>query len=281
MDLQETALRRPLPLSLAAKSLGGSPVTAGCAIAGYEMLLQEDTARTDAAEGRRFFALLGLVNGLLGRERTDAAVTAIDAFQRRLGYGLSLYLLAAPVVPALADRARAIARQDSVDFGAQYAGVRFPVRVWELGVWAAQEGKAPVARAVAINLAARAAGGTRLDTLLAASMLGHAALAEGDSSQALRRFEALIVQAAPVEELSWNEVASLGFDRLELGRLLMRRKDYARAIRVLEVHDSGLPAVYPLYLRASLTLRLEAANALNQPALAAVLRARIADLSTD
>ncbi len=184
-----------------------------------------------------------MVNGMVGRERPADAMKAIDEFQRRWGFGQSLYLLAAPVAPALADRARAVARQDSVDFGAQYAGVRFPVRLWELGVWAAQEGRVPVARAVANNLAARAAAGTRLDSLLAESMLGHAVLAEGDSLQALRRFEALIAQPAPVEELSWNEVASLGLDRLVLGRLLIWRKDYARAVRVLEVHDSGLPAV--------------------------------------
>jgi hypothetical protein len=59
----------------------------------------------------------------------------------------------------------------------------------------------------------------------------------------------------------------------------MWRKEYARAMRVLEVHDSALPAVYPLYLRASLELRLEAATALKQPALAAALRARVAELS--
>ncbi len=57
-DLPETALRRPLPLSLAAKALGASPVTARCAMAGYEVLLREDTASGDAAQGRRFFALL-------------------------------------------------------------------------------------------------------------------------------------------------------------------------------------------------------------------------------
>jgi tRNA A-37 threonylcarbamoyl transferase component Bud32/tetratricopeptide (TPR) repeat protein len=280
-DLHEAALRRPLPLSLAAKALGASTVTARCAMAAYQMLLQADTAGGDAPEGRRFFALLGLVNGMVGRERPADAMMAIDEFQRRWGFGLSLYLLAAPVEPALADRARAVARQDSVDFGAQYAGVRYPVRLWELGVWAAREGRVAVARAVALNLTARSAGGTRLDSLLAASMMGHAALADGDSLGALRRFETLVAQPAPVEELSWNEVASLGFDRLVLGRLLIWRKEYARAMRILEVHDSALPAVFPLYLRASLAMRLEAATALKQPATEASLRARIAELSTE
>ncbi|MEO8637075.1 MAG: protein kinase [Gemmatimonadales bacterium] len=279
LDLRETAVRRPLPLSLAAHSLGASPVTARCAMASYEMLLQEDTARTDAADGRRFFALLGLVNGRLTQGRTDDAVNVIEQFRQRWGSGASLYLLAAPVVPPLADRARAVARQDSIDYGPEYARLDYPVRLWELGVWAAQEGKPRLARAVANNLAARAVRGARLDSLVASSLAGHASLAEGDSLLALQRFEQLIAEAAPVDELTWNEVAPLGFDRLTLGRLLMWHHEYARALGVLAVHDSALPAVYPLYLRASLLLRAEAADALKDASLAASLRARVAALS--
>ena len=44
----------------------------------------------------------------------------------------------------------------------------------------------------------------RLDALLAASMAGHAALAEGDSLLALRLFQQSIGAAAPVEQLTWN-----------------------------------------------------------------------------
>jgi hypothetical protein len=244
------------------------------------MLLQEDTARTEAAEGRRFFALLGLVNALLGRGRTREAMTAIEQFRQRWGSGASLYLLAAPVEPAFADRARVLARQDSVDYGPTYARLPYPVRLWELGAWAAHEGKAPLARAVARDLATRAVRGARIDTLLASSMAAHATLAEGDSLLALQLFERLIGGAAPADELTWNEVASLGLDRLLLGRLLVWHKQYARAVGVLSVHDSALPAVYPLYLRASLLLRAEAATALNELPLAASLRARVAALSS-
>ena len=188
-------------------------------------------------------------------------------------------MLAAPVVPALAERARAVARQDSVDFGADFAGVRFPVRLWELGVWAAAERRAGVVGAIASDLARRAVAGSRLDTLLASSMAAHAALAQGDSLLALRLFERLILAAAPVDQLTWNEAASLGVDRLALGRLLIWQKEYARALGVLSIHDSALPAVYPLYLRASLAMRLEAATALNLTSQASALRARVAAMS--
>ena len=280
VDPSVTAARSPLPLALAAKSLGASPVTVHCAMPSYAMLLQEDTARTEAAEGRRFFAVLGLVDALLGRGRTAEAATAIEQFRQRWGSGASLYLLAAPVEPAFADRARALARQDSVDHGPAYAGVPYPVRLWELGSWAAHEGKAPLARAVARDLAARAVHGGRIDTLLASSMVAQATLAEGDSLLALQLFERLIAAAAPADELTWNEAASLGFDRLLLGRLLIWHKEYGRALGVLAVHDSALPAVYPLYLRASLLLRAEAATALNEAPLVASLRARVAALSS-
>ncbi|MDZ4862342.1 MAG: protein kinase [Gemmatimonadota bacterium] len=280
LDLRSIAARSPLPLSLAAMSLGASTLTSTCALAGYAILLQQDTARTEAAEGRRFFALLGLVNALVARGRTDEAVTAIEQFRQRWGSGASLYLLAAPVEPAFADRARALARQDSVDYGPAYARLPYPVRLWELGSWAAHEGQAPLARAVARDLAARAVQGGRIDTLLASSMAAQATLAEGDSLLALQQFGRLIAAAAPADELTWNEAASLGLDRLLLGRLLIWHKEYARAFGVLAVHDSALPAVYPLYLRASLLLRAEAATALHEAPLAASLRARVAALSS-
>ena len=278
-DLRAAATRSPLALVVAAKSLGASRLTSSCARASYQMLLREDTLNTAEGDGRRFSALLGMVNLFISENRTGEAINVIEAFRKRWGYGTSLYLLAAPVAPELAERARAVARQDSIDFGADFAGVRFPVRLWEEGIWAAQEKRVKTVSAVARMLAARADTGKRIDSLLAASISAHAALAMGDSALALQLFERLIPSAAPVDQLTWNEAASLGFDRLTFGRLLIRQKQYARAIGVLAIHDSALPAVYPLYLRASLAARLEAAVALNQASTIQSLRARIAALS--
>jgi hypothetical protein len=279
VDLEKTTRQSPLAVVVAAKYLGAATATAPCATAAHQMLLREDTAATEAADGRRFAALLGLVNAQLNGGHTVEAVDAVEQFRKRWGYGATVYLLAAPVVPELAERARAVATQDSATTGASYAAMKFPVHLWELGVWAAQERRAPLARAVAGDLAARAAKGTRFDSLLAASMAAHTTLAEGDSLLALRQFERLIQMPAPVAQLAWNEAAPLGFDRLTLGRLLIWHKEYARAIAVLTVHDSALPAVYPLYLRASLALRIEAATALNLTPQVTTLRARVAALS--
>jgi hypothetical protein len=110
-------------------------------------------------------------------------------------------------------------------------------------------------------------------------MAAHAALARGDSADALRRFETLLRMGAPTADLQWNEAASAGYDRVVLGRLLLARNEPARAIRVLEVLESATPAVFPLYLKTSLALRADAARALGQPALASAFQARVAALS--
>ena len=280
VDLRDAAQRRPLRLLLASKALGSSPTSvANCATAGYEALLAIDTSAAPEADSRRFYALLGHFNGLLRRGETEQAVRAVEQFRTRWGQGRSLYLLAGPVVPALADSARAVAREDSVRGGADYAGISSRIRRWELGVWAAADGKPGLAQAVARQLLARADSGARVDTLLARSMAAHAALARGDSADALRRFETLLPMGAPTADLQWNEAASAGYDRVVLGRLLLARNEPARAIRVLEVLESATPAVFPLYLKTSLTLRAEAARALGQPALASAFEARVAALS--
>jgi tetratricopeptide (TPR) repeat protein len=279
VDLREAARRRPLPLLLSGKYLGPSPLTMPCALTAYAALLEDDTASTVAADGRRYFATLGVVSGLLQRGRTDEAVAAIEWLQQRQGEGMSLYLLAAPVYPALADSARAVARRDSIEFGANYAGLSnspSAMQLWRLGVWAAVDAHPELAEEVARELWRRAAAGTALDTLIARSVAAHAALAGGDTVQALNGFETLVSRPSLVNELAWIQAASLGFDRLTLGRLLISRGEYARALTVLDVLDSAVPAAFPLYLEASLTARIEATESLQQAAQATTLRARLA-----
>jgi hypothetical protein len=280
VDLREAAARRPLPLSLSAKALGASERTAQCAMSADSALLQVDTIATDpGGEGRRWWAMLGLSGEFLNRGQPGEAVAAIERLQQRWGQGRSFYELAGPVFPELGDSARSMFGQDSARYAPSYAGVKYTETLWKLGVWAARSGQSAIARAIAGQLASRAAeSGQRVDSVLAQSMAAHLALAAGDTALALAGFEALIVRPAAVDELSWNQAASLGLDRLLLGRLLLR-SDPARAIRVLEVLDSPVPAVFPLYRRASIEARIEAAEALRQPDLAVSLRARLAALS--
>jgi len=279
LHLADEAARRSLAVLLAAKATAIAVPTARCAFDGYGALLQEDTASTPDADGRRFFALLGRFSLLLWRGRADSATALVEEFYARYNYGRSLYLLGAPVVESLRGRAREVAREDSARAGADYTGITWPVRLWALGVWAATDGRPATARAVARRLADRARTGGPVDSLLAESLAAHTALAEGDSTGAVRHFSTVITRFVPAEELTWNEAASLGYDRLVLGRLLVARQEYARAITVLDVLDSALPATFPLYQAESLRLRAGAASRLGNPALARALEARVAALS--
>lgn len=273
--LAELAQQQPLSLLIAARDLVGTPATARCARQAFTALLAGDTAATDVADGRRFSALLGLVSAQVAAGQTDSARAAITAFQARWGAGLSLFLLAAPVAPGLAEDARRVAAADSAAGGANYARIPYPVRLWELGIWAAHEGKPAITADLAARLTAAAATGERLDSLLAASLRAHAALARGDSAGARRQLAELVSRPLPVDLLAWHETASLGYDRLVLGRLLLAAGEPEAAFAVLQVLDSGQPIVFPLYQRASLETRLAAATALRETARARVLRSRL------
>jgi hypothetical protein len=218
---------------------------------------------------------MGLHQILLANGATDSAIALIDRFQARWTQGGSLFLRDAPVVPALADRARRVAAQDTARFGADYRRAPYTGRLWLLGVWAAADGGVKAADAVAADLAARAAkSGLRLDSMMAESMRAHVALARGDTADAIRRLSAVLERAVPFDAVSWDEGASLGLERLTLGRLLIARRDFARARGVLEVLESTQPASFPLYAPIALRLRADASEALGDTPQASALRKR-------
>jgi serine/threonine-protein kinase len=280
LDVAAAARTHPLAVLLAGKSLGASPRTAACARSAYAAVLAVDSARTDAADGRRFSALLGLVAHEVARGRDTAAVRTVDAFLGRWGIGRSVFVLGAPMSAAMAGRAEAVIRDDSVRFGPGFGRAPFAVPLWEHGVLAARDGRVAVARQVATTLAARADTGGRLDSLLAQSMAAHAALAARDTTLALQQFERLIRAQPPAAALlPWDEAAALGIDRLAWGELLLARGAPDRAMRVLDVLDSATPILFPLYQPMSLTLRTRAAEAMGNAALARIFRERAATWS--
>ncbi|WP_373069123.1 protein kinase domain-containing protein [Gemmatimonas sp.] len=277
--VRAAALSAPLALVNAAKTLAISPVTAACAHQGYSILLQVDTATTDDADGRRFAALAGLVALDAARGHGADVVRTIEQFYARWRSGRSLYLLAAPVLPALADSARAVALADSIAHGPTFAVRPAPMRLWELGVWAAFDKHARLSSVIAKSLGTRAMTGSRLDTLVAVSAGAHAALAAGDTSLAVERFTELIrTHLVKTNKLPWEEAAALGIDRLVLGTVLLARGEPARAIAVLDVLDSAMPVYFPLSQASSLTLRARADDALGASTTATRLRKRLTDV---
>jgi serine/threonine-protein kinase len=272
----DIARDRPFPLYAASAQMSGGGAQAACAAAGFAALLRADTAGDGAAAGRRFFALLGLHSLLLAQGHADEAVVAVDSFYARWGSGASLFVLAAPYYDSHLERARAVARREAAESGAAYGRLPFGVPLWELGVLEARRGSPEVAAAVAAELRNRSAGGrSRADSLRAASIEAHLALAAGDTGLALRRFAALVPAIAPGDTLRYDESEPLGGERLEYARLLAARGEDRRALEIANVFDSAWPVVYPLYLVPSLRLRAEAAEAMGDARLATQFRARI------
>jgi tetratricopeptide (TPR) repeat protein len=281
-DWPQRARTDPLALLTAGKQLTGGGSHLSCALAAFTAVLQGDTATDGWGEGRRWSALIGLQSILLAQGRVAEATAQLDsAIVRGLG-GSSLYLLAAPLVPLLGDRATSIARHDAAEFGENYRNCPYGNRLWILGLWEAHAGHPEVVTAIGRDFEARARkSGSAFDRLAAGAMLAHVALARADTTVALRRFATVLSEGVSGELLIWDPVAPRASERLALARLLMSRGQFQRAIDVANVFDSAWPLIYTLYLPESLKLRADAAAALGDKEMESRFRARLAALRGD
>jgi tetratricopeptide (TPR) repeat protein len=270
------ARANPFELMVVSFHLAGGGSQPACAEAGYSALLRNDTLATEAAGARRIFEIIGLQNLLLAQGRDEEALERVDAHVARWNSGTSLYLLDAPHSTTFAERARKTAAADSLRWGPTYAGLDFPNRLWELGIFELSRGNLEIAAEVAAEFRRRAvAAGSGQLAGLARSLQAHLLLARGDTNRALREFDAIVPAVAPGDSLTYDEVWPRGAERLQLARLLAARGDYQRAIDVANVFDSALPVIYTLYLAPSLRLRADAAVALGDTRLASTFRARL------
>jgi len=266
----------PLELMLAAFHLSGGGGQIRCAEAAYSALILSDTAATPESDNRRFWEIFGLQNVLLAQGREQMALARADSFVSRWHFGTSMFLLAAPLYPGLAERAGQVAAADSIAYGADYAGLEFPIRLWELGRFEASRGNLRVAEAVAATLRDRAADmDAYRGRMFSLSLSAHTALARGDTTRAMQLLDALVPATVPGDRLTYDEVLPGAADRLAFARLLLARGEYRRAIDVANVLDSSWPVVHTLYLRPGLELRIEAAEALGDERLAQQLRGRL------
>jgi len=282
-DWRQRARSHPLALLTAGSQLKGAGSHLSCALAAFTAVLQGDTATDGWGQGRRWSALIGLETIFLAQGRVAEATAQLDsAIIARGGGGSSLYLLAAPLVPSLGDRATDIARDDAVEFGEHYRNCPYSDRLWVLGLWEIYRGRPDVVAAIGRDLEARARkSGSTYDRLAAGAMLAHVALARADTTEALRRFTAVLSGGVAGDQLIWDPVAPRGSERLALARLLMSRGEYQRAIDVAGVFDSAWPLIYTFYLPESLQLRAEAAAALGDKEMESRFRARLAALRRD
>ena len=103
--------------------------------------------------------------------------------------------------------------------------------------------------------------------VIADALDGHAALARGDSAEAVRRFTALRPVALP-DSLPWDMVRPLGVERLLLAQLHLARGEYQQALDVASFLDSLSPSYYIVVLTKSLEVRRAAAEGLGDTRLA-------------
>jgi len=273
--------RRPLEVLRFANWLGGLGAHYSCGARGFESILAVDTGATDAADGRRFAALLGAQGHHIARGDFARAASVIDATAKRWSFGESIYLLAAPSTAVWLERAKGIAKADEARYGPNYATLPYPRRLWELGVLEARTGRVSVATAIAANLRTQGTvPGAEYVSGLARSIDAFLHLARGDSLAAEKGLTALILDGARGDQVEWEEASPHGGERLLLAQLLMARKEYQQAMDVASVFDSP-KLVHLIYLRPSLELRARAARALGNSRVQAHYLARLAVLRTE
>ncbi len=117
----------------------------------------------------------------------------------------------------------------------------------------------------------------RRTSRLEESLSAHIALASGDTTVAIRQLE-LMVPNAPRPWLTWDPWEGLGLEWMLLARHHFARGDYARAIEVGRRFDAAASVPNLMYLPASLSLRMRAAEALGDEQLATRMRQRLIDL---
>lgn len=283
VDWNSFARREPLALLGASKTLAGGGAQLACAVSGFRALLAVDTALTDAADARRFAAMMGLQASHLARGKPTEAAATIDAFVTRWGAGASLFLLDGAFHPELLERARAVARGDSAQYGATYATIPYARRLWELGLLRARTGGTDIAAAAAGELQRRAtASDSGYVRSLAASLEAFVALARStsraDSAAAEAQFRTLLSNVPRDEAYQWDELAPLGAERLTLAGLMHARGAHQEAIEVANVFDARWPLIYLQYLPASLDLRAQSAKSLGNSLLETHYRGRLTAL---
>ena len=259
-------------------ALGGLRQRA-CARAAWEAMLAWDTTTGATGTSYRFGSLIGL-DGVLVAEGRDDEVRSLlerDSVLNPAHRG-QLYVLGTLAGAGFGAEADSFAEAQRGRYQSAPEGFS-SVDLWFLGIWAAHRGRAAETREIARLLLQRAAAGNpRRDSLLAASLRARATLARGDTAGAIRLLRALTPNTASLQDLTWNPWESLGGERLLLARLLLARSRASEALEVASGFDSPAPVCYLMYLPASLTIRMRAAEQLGNVRLAQVSRERLAAL---
>jgi hypothetical protein len=248
-----------------------------CARAAFEAVLTSDSATT----AQRWGALLGLQSLVVA---TSDPSEVIALFESNLAEGMHAYVAPLYVLDAAAGaKLDSAATVVAARLGTSYTAMS-PTNLWLLGQW--EFSRANAARVAEIAAIAR----SRLDslsaaqaavpaslTLLARSMEARATLLAGDTARAVEMLRALR-PIHPRNTLTWGLFEALANERMLLARTLLARGAAREAERVASQLDAPEPVTHVLFLRQSLMLRREAAERMQDRALATLYQRRVESL---
>jgi tetratricopeptide (TPR) repeat protein len=243
-----------------------------CSEAAWNAILRHDTRALEGGLQRRYRALTGLHSLLVVERRYDEAEHLIETERRVPREQLWPLHVMAVAAGAPAERQAAIAADSLTELARRER--RSPVALWALTVWEHHLGRSKEMK----DLAARASsdlgqpGAAAVDTLVAQSLEGWAALGTGDTLAALGVFQRL----RPVGVLNYWE--SLCAERMVMIDIHLHRADYDQAIRVASLFDSPGGVSYIIALRKSLSARVKAARGMHDEELARQMELRLAGL---
>lgn len=262
----------------AGKLLGVGAAQPECAIAALRAVLRYETPATRAWS---YSAMVGLQSLLVATGRPLEVRSLLDSAAATGSpsgtVGRLLYVL------------DALAGADvEVEAGAVVNSLRATMdtlsstQLWNMGLWSSYSGDLSEAEIIRDRLADRGDRGEREAALMAAGLSGHVAAQSGDTTTALQRLRALS-PTAPHYSYLQRTFESLGYERLILARLLLAKGGFEECRQVAEVFDAPGAAslIFPVFLPASLELRLHAAVALGDVDAAGRIRERLTELGRE
>jgi tRNA A-37 threonylcarbamoyl transferase component Bud32/tetratricopeptide (TPR) repeat protein len=259
----------PETLLAIGRDLSAGGYQARCAGAALAAAFEADSASSST----RWGALLGLQGHLAAEGRYAELQKLLESEAALRVGGAVLYLVLAAAGHPLRDAAASVANR----FGDEYASWSTP-NLWALGQWESSQGDtARLGRIVAAMDERADSTKTRRDVLIARALRLHLVLLRGDSATAMAGLAALATNA-PLADLEWQPWEALGPEKLLLAKLLLAGRRFADGLSVAAQFDSPQPVIYSVYLPASLSLRIRAAEGLQGRAAAAELRERLAML---
>ena len=257
----------PTAVVMAGTLLAASGAQLGCAEEAYRTTLDME----ESARSNRWGARLAFQSMLLAQGRYEEVSEVLERAQDDVrGSTVVMYLMDVVAGYPVDDRVREVAATRCADPPSRNAPM-----LWLCGLWANHHGDVAQMQAISQALAVKLdSTRSRRDSLIARSVAAYAALASGDSSTAIERLSAL-KPTGQTSDLAWQPWEPLAAEKITLARLLYARGDYEGAYRVAGAIDHPQSVIYLAFLPASLSIRIDAAEALGETDLADIHRERL------